>query len=454
MEKHGIAVATICTDEFFALGKAEAECLGMPGLPIAVIPHPVAKQPPETIAAYARDTLDEVLHIWESDADSLRAEYRDKTVVTGKRLRYHSMFEGDFNAPDAPARFKAPDDDVAAMRLLYRRGWTDGLPIVLPTPERCERMIAESGHDSDALLGLIEPRQGQATLARVAVNAVMAGCEPAHLPVVAAAVRAMATPEFNLKALNTTTHPCTVLVLVNGPVADALDINAGANAMGQGCLANAVIGRALRFVLTNIGGGAPGVLDRATAGSPAKYSFCFAENEADSPWEPLHVERGFDAATSTVTVCGVEGPHNVNDHYSQTAEEILLTVAGVMATPGVNHSYLRGEILVALGPEHADIIARSGFSKDDVKRFLIEHAIIPPRHIGAAQMALYRQRVPERLIEDGQGVPGAGGVRIATAPEHIMVVVAGGAGRHSQVIPSFGGTTRSVTLPIDTEDRT
>lgn len=444
MEKSGIAVATICTDEFFALGKAEAECLGMAGLPIAVVPHPVAKLPADEIARLAADSVDEIVEIFGTDATKLQYEHREKTVTVKGKLRYNSMFQGNFNAPDSPATLKAPDGWEATNRLFYRRGWTDGLPIVEPTPERYAAMLEQTGFDPDDSLGLLEPRLGDATVGKVAVNAIMAGCEAAHLPVIVAAVRAMTEPRLNLKALQTTTHPTAVLTLVNGPIAEELDINGTYNCMGQGAMANATIGRAIRLVLLNIGGASPGILDRATQGTPAKYSYCFSENAVASPWEPLHVERGFDAGQSTVTVCSAEGPHNVNEHFGRSAEEILLAVGGTMATPGVNNSYLRGEIIVALGPEHAEIVARDGFSKDDIRTFLAERAIVPPWHISEAQGALYRERVPDRFIGD----EGRDGMHIVTKPEEVVIVVAGGAGRHSAIIPSFGGTTKSVTAPI------
>jgi len=443
MEKHGIAVATICTDEFFTLGKAEADCLGMPGLPIVQVPHPVAKLLPDQVTRLVAGAFDEVMHIWTADAEALRAEYKAQTPKVSSRLRYHSLFEGNFNAADAPARFRAPDDYEAMNKLLYRRGWTDGLPIVPPTPERHENMMG--AFDPDMLLGLIEPRQGQATIAKTAANAVMAGCQPEHFPVLVAATRALNETPLNVKALNTTTHPCAVLALVNGPIAEALDINGSYNAMGQGAVANAVIGRAIRLILLNIGGGTPGILDRATFGTPAKYSFCFAENSDDNPWgETLAMERGFGAGQSTVTLCGVEGPHNVNDHYGMTAEDILLTIGGTMATPGNNNSYLGGEIIVALGPEHAEVIARDGFTKSDIKDFLIKHAIIPGRTLSEPQRAIMTDYVADRFI----GADPQADARIVASHDDVMLVVAGGAGRHSCVIPSFGGNTRSVTLPI------
>jgi hypothetical protein len=443
LEKRGIPVATVCSDEFYALGKAESQCLGMPGLPIAVVPHPVAKLLPDEVAGMARDVVDDIIRIWQTDAEALRAEFIAKEPPVKQRLRYRSMFEGNFSAPDAPERLNGPDDLEGVNRLFYSRGWTDGLPVIPPTPERYEKMLGDRGLDPDELLARIEPRQGQATVAKVAINAVMAGCLPSHLPVLVAAAKALGQPALNLKALNTTTHPCTVMALISGPMVEAIDVNSSYNAMGQGTLANAAIGRAIRSILLNVGGGTPGILDRATMGTPAKFGFCFAESVGENPWgETLSMERGYDAGQSTITLCGVEGPHNVNDHYGKTAEEVLLTIGGTMSSPGLNNSYLGGEIMLVLGPEHAEIIAGDGFSKADIKDFLIEQAVIPGHDLSQPQRTIMRQYVPGRLLADGDG-----GAHIASGHDDIQVVVAGGAGRHSCVIPSFGNT-RAVTEMI------
>jgi hypothetical protein len=173
-----------------------------------------------------------------------------------------------------------------------------------------------------------------ATVEAVAVNAALAGALPAHMPVILAALRALADPRFNLNAVQTTTHPCTPLLIVNGPIAGRLGISGGANAFGNGHRANALIGRAVRLVLQNIGGAIPGQTDRATLGHPGKFAYCVAENEAASPWEPLHVDRGFRRDESTVTVCGCDAPHNVNDHGSTTADGLVRNLAGVLGTPG------------------------------------------------------------------------------------------------------------------------
>ena len=396
----------------------------------------------------AAGIIDEIVEGMTGDAIRLEEHYRSKQVVSKNRLRYRSLFESDYNAPDAPETVRAPDSFDAVNRIFHQRGWTDGLPIVPPTRERCEAMLGD--RDPEEEIGVVEPRLGRATAARLAVNAVMAGCEPAHFPVVVAATRAMCDPRLNLKAIQSTTHPCTVLVMVNGPLADALEINGAYNAMGQGSRANAAIGRAIRFILLNIGGAAPGVLDRATMGSPAKYSFCFAENVAASPWDPWHVENGFSPEASTVTVCGVEGPHNVNDHYGRTGEEILLTIAGTLASTGANNFYLEGEPVVVLGPEHAEVVAADGFSKADVKRFLSEHAVVPRRVVSEAMIDVLEARIPDHLI----GPRGRDGVRFCTRPDDLIVVVAGGAGRHSAILPTFGRATRHVITEITGADGT
>lgn len=414
----------------------------MPGLPRVIVPHPVAKLLPDQVMALAEEILPQMLAIWQADAAKLEEEFRHTKPEIKGRLRYHSLFEGNFNAPDAPAIIQAPEDLDALNRLFYQRGWTDGLPVVPPTEARHRAMIGE--FDPDTLVGLIEPRQGQATVSKIAANAVMAGCIPAHFPAVVAAARGLCAPALNVKALNTTTHPCTIMALVSGPLATELDINAGGNAMGQGTLANAAIGRAIRFMLLNIGGGTAGILDRATLGTPAKYAFCFAEMLDASPWgETLHMERGFDRHASAITLCGVEGPHNVNDHYGKTAEEVLLTLAGTMAIPGANNSYLGGEILIVLGPEHAEIIARDGFSKADIKDFLIANAIIPGRTLSGPQRQIMQEYVPHRFLSDAPDAD----ARVVSTHSDIMLTVAGGIGRHSCIIPSFGNTA-AVTLPI------
>ena len=416
---------------------------GLPGLPIVVVPHPLAKRDAEECASIAARTLSEIASALTDDAEALEKRYREKVLPRAGGLRHKSLFDSEFNAPDAPQRIRGPDSIEALNRLFHGRGWTDGLPVLPPTPARCEAMLG--GRDPEEVVATVEPRLGRATMGKLAANAVMAGCDPAHFPVVVAATRAMCDPAFNLKAIQSTTHPCTVGCLVGGPVCEEIGVNGGYNALGQGSKANAVIGRAIRLILVNIGGASPGTLDRSTMGSPAKYALCFAENTEASPWPPHHADMGLDPAASHVTVFGVEGPHNVNDHYGRTAEEILLTVAGTLASPGANNFYLEGQPVVVLGPEHAEVVAAGGYSKRAVREFLSERAVVPRALVSDAMIAELRARLPHHLL----GPDGCDGVRFITEPDDLIVLVAGGAGRHSAVLPTFGHSTRAVTRPIE-----
>ena len=328
------------------------------------------------------------------------------------------------------------------------QGWTDGMPILPPTREAVAAMLRFSDRPAEEVVARLAPRNGAATVELIAVNAVMAGCRPQYLPVIIAAVEAVADPAFNLNGIQSTTHPCAVLIFLNGPLARALDVNSGSNCFGQGRRANATIGRAMRLILQNIGGGTPGDGDRATHGTPAKYSYCAAENEAANPWQPLHVEKGFAPDESVVTVMAAEAPHNINDHASIHAEALLTTAAMSMRQLGSNNmSGNGGEPLVVFGPEHAAQIAADGFTKEDVKRFLWEHSRFPLDD--AAQE--WRE---QRLARLGVDAAHTEWLSVAGHWSQINVAVAGGPGKHSCWIPTFGPTTGTVMRRIERRDGT
>jgi len=314
------------------------------------------------------------------------------------------------------------------------RGWTDGLPIVPPTEARVREFLCHTKRDPREIVGVLPPRQGEATIEKIAANAVMAGCKPEYMPVILAALEALADPLFNLDSVQATTHPVAPLIVVNGPIARQLEINGGYNCFGQGFRANVTIGRAVRLVLMNVGGGLPGSGDRATQGSPAKLAYCVAENEAESPWEPLHVEAGFPRDTSVVTVFGCEGPHNIQDHFSNTGLGVLRTVAGAMGQAGSNNLLGWGWPLLALGPEHAATIARDGYSKAKVKEFLFEHARFPLARLGREYQ---QQQIERHKAADAPDTM----LSIVKRAEDISVIVAGGAGKHSCWQPTFGDGT-------------
>jgi len=344
------------------------------------------------------------------------------------------------------ASIDAADDFDAVNELCRERGWSDGLPIVPPTAERVERMLAYCDRPWDEPVAAIAPRYGAATPLRLAANAVMAGCRPEYFPLIVLAIEAMCEEPFNLYGIQATTHLCAPLVIVNGPVAKELGINSGHNAFGPGVQSNATIGRAIRLALLNIGGAIPGSGDMSTFGAPSKYSYCVAENEAASPWAPLHVERGFPAEASTVTVVGAECPHNINDHESLTAEGILTTIAGTVAITGTNDVFYKAEPVVVMSPEHAGTVAAGGFSKADAKRFLFEHARLPLGRFSKENIERrLRVKFPERFAKAGMDAL----VPMVQDADDFMIVVLGGAGKHSAFIPTFGAThavTRALKL--------
>lgn len=346
-------------------------------------------------------------------------------------------------------------DPSAAIEFCYTQGWTDGLPVVPPTEERVAAFLGYLGRERDEVLGGVPERRRTVTVEQVVTNAVMAGCLPAYAPVVVAAVEAMLQPAFNLVGPSASLGGSAILAVVNGPIVDALQINCRNNLFGAGNRANATIGRAIRLVLMNTCGAIPGLFDRSCLGHPGKYTYCIAENATDSPWLPLHAERGFNATDNAVTVFACEGPRQVRNSVTPFPEGILATIADVMSSLGTSLTTSgsvgasatgtrQGEIAVVIAAEHRRSIDRHGWSKSDIRRYLCEHA---------------RRTVAD--LKRGGGLPGTvesgdatRDVPVVAQPEDILIIAAGGdEGAMSAVIPSWGpkvastAVTWSITVP-------
>ena len=327
-----------------------------------------------------------------------------------------------------------------AQEELAALGLTDGLPVVPPTAARVEAMLRAHGCDPEAVVCRLAPMLEPVRWRDIAVNAVMAGCAPGSLPVVGAALEAMAAEEFNLTGVSTTTGSAAPLVIVNGPVAAAIGMNGAANALGPGNRANATTGRAISLCLRNIGGATPGEVDMATLGQPAKYTCCFAENEAQSPWAPLHVERGYAAGESVVTVVGVSGTVEVVDSASGGASGLAQTFAQSMLIAGTvgGAGFIGGgEPLLIVPPELAATCERDGCSKQAFKAAIFERATMPLERLSPA--------VREHLAGRGAG---AGPLHVAQNAEAILIVVAGGVGVKAAYAPNWGGGSRAVSRRI------
>jgi hypothetical protein len=340
----------------------------------------------------------------------------------------------------------------AEIEIWFERGVTDGLPVVAPTRERVDRMLGGTRRRSDGLVGLIPPNYGRATVEKIAVNAVMAGCRPEYLPVVLAVVEAAVDPIFNLHGQSGTTNAASPLIVLNGPIRHRLGVNCAAGVLGPGFRANATIGRALGLIMRNLGGTRPGETSMSTMGHPGRYTYCIGEHEEVSPWEPLSVELGIPRGRSAVTLFSGEGPTMVNDHLSREPAQLVASL-GWSAAGLWNHKTfpLYGHTLWIVGPEHAKTLGEAGWSKGDVKRALFETVRrragdLAPGPDGAEVGRL--KSLEDRALDE----------RVPKFPsiDEILVVVAGGtAGRFSAVVPGWMGGemgSRPVTRVIeDTE---
>ncbi|HSE93032.1 MAG TPA: hypothetical protein VLF19_06975 [Methylomirabilota bacterium] len=332
----------------------------------------------------------------------------------------------------------------------FERGVTDGLPVVPPTRARVDAMLATTRRDRRELVAPVPPSFGRATVEKIAINAVMAGCRPDYFPVVLAVVEAACDPVFNLHGQSGTTNAASPLVIINGPVRQRLGVNCAAGVFGPGYRANATIGRALRLVMINLGGSRAGQISMSTMGHPGRYTYCVGEHEEVSPWEPLHVERGFAPTESTVTLFSGESPLMINDHLSRSAAQLVASLGWSAAGVWNHKSFpLYGHTLFVIGPEHAKTLGDERWSKRDVRAYLYETIRRPACDLApgpdGAETGRLRDELQGRAPQE----------RIPKFPslEEIVVIVAGGtAGRFSAVVPGWMGGemgSRPVTRRID-----
>jgi hypothetical protein len=330
----------------------------------------------------------------------------------------------------------------------FEQGWTDGLPVVPPTRARIDAIVGALGGGAEFVECKVPPRHGNLSREVLAINMAMAGCRPEYAPVVRAAMRALTAKAFNLNGVQATTHMAAPLLIVNGPIAGAVGMNGDCNAFGSGNRANATIGRAIRLVLLNVGGGRPGDLDKSTLGHPGKYSYCVAENEAASPWAPYHVEKGFAADDSTVFVMAAEPPHSVTNHIADDPEGILDSIASAMSTIAHNNAVSSGHCAVVIGPEHARTIAARGWSRHDVRNYLHMNAwnLFSSLTFGERYGKIYNRNLPRWYRREPEAR-----IPIVPSPEHIHLFVIGGeAGRFSAFIPGWGHMSSPVLHSVET----
>ena len=406
----GIPTVTVCSTAFAGAARRQAAGRGMDDLPVVEIPHPMHSAGHQTVTERA-----------ETAVQMLAAALTERTASVASE-----------SAARLPGLMALDADPVALEEFFFEQGWTDGLPVTPPTRAAVDAMLAAVSRDRGDTLGPIPPRMRIVTLEKIAINAVMAGCKPDYFPVVLAAVEAVLDENCRLYGIQTATNNTTPLIIVNGPAVQRLNLNAGGNVFGAGNRANASIGRALQLVLRNLGGDLPGETDMATQGQSGKFTFCIAENEADSPWPPFQVEQGFAASDSTVTVIGASPGHNLFTYGCETGAEILDHFIGGMTALGHNNVIFPTGPLLVIGPEHAGVLARDGYDKAAIRQAIFERARIPlSRFTARTVQGLHHRR--SRWFEQ---FPQANHIGVADDASHVSIVVAGGAGIHSQFIPT------------------
>ena len=358
------------------------------------------------------------------------------------------------DAPQPDARILELEDSWETINAWFlEHDLTDGLPIVPPTEARVKAMTdtaaAELGWLPSDVIATLAPKHALATVEKIAANAVMAGCKPEYMPVLIACVRGVGDPKFNLDAVQTSTHNTSALPIVNGPVRKAIDLNWGYNYVGSRWQSTTAIGRALRLIMANVGG-TPGSVNIHTQGHIARFEHCIAENEEENPWQPLHVERGFPAETSTVTLIPACPAAMIDDNGgSQTAKELLRTLALSIPYVGNRNTNGEGQPLLILCPQHARLLGNGGYSKAEVKRFIWEFGRLPFGSIPRGNLTSFSAKILKMYADFDADF----GVPIADKPEDIVIVVMGGTGTHSLSVQTRLAS-ENVTVPIQCKDGT
>ncbi len=444
LERRGIPTVIFTAQHFVHDAERTAASLGLPGLPLAVVPLPFTNQTPEAIHRMVDGAVDQVLA-------GLTRPMAEPTVVERPAEEKRLVYEGE----DAYAAWQAMNADF------LRRGWSDGFPLVAPTDRAVAAMLEGTKRAPGDQVVVLEPGFGIATVDKLAVNAVMAGCAPVHLPLLIAAVRCLAEPKMYIRNKAMSTGPHAPLVLANGPRGRAAGLNAGMCALGPGApsASNTVLGRAVRLTMMNVGHTYVGVSDMDTIGSPLKYSLCCAENEAASPWAPYHVTRGFDKDASTVTVHFVYGICELHDFQSTTPEALIQ----VFATAATNVAQV-GTGLWLIGrradprfkteekehntlficPEHAQIFARAGWGRAEIQEAMYRAARLPFRTLmlNKEPKAMATAHPELTWLRDHPDLP----LPVVEDPScYDIAVVGAAAGRGAYLY----GAGESVTMPVD-----
>ena len=328
--------------------------------------------------------------------------------------------------------------EVDAIEIMYDKGWTDGLPVVPPTPAKVAAMLAAGGREPDEILGSVPARRKTVNAEIVAINAVMAGCKPEYFPIVVTAIEAVLDPAFNINTVATSTGGAAICVMVSGPMADEIGMNGRHNALASGNRANATIGRAVRLTVANALGAKTGKLDASSVGHPGKYTFCFAERPPVAPWQTLTVEKGYQPEDTTVTIMAADGPRTVANHLNEDPEGVLLTYAAAMKAANSFIVGKSGQVTIVLGHEHELAVRQAGWTKLQAVEFLVEHSRVTPAEIEASGVHIERGAQHDMT-------PGPDGklATVATVNDIVLIAAGGPGSGWGAMIPSWAPAAHS-----------
>jgi len=308
----------------------------------------------------------------------------------------------------------AESEDI--MEACFERGWSDGLPLVPPTPLRVTRMLSSTDRSANEIVGSVPPDNRPCTIEKIAINAVMAGCKPDYLQVVIAALRAALKDEFCMHGLLCTTYFSTPVMIVNGPITKQIGMNSGVNALGQGNRANATIGRALQLIVRNVGGGIPGGIDRATLGNPGKYTFCFCEDESDAEWPSLSMDRGYTREDSVINLFAGSGVQPFVDQQSRQPESLAKNLANSLRSVANTRSFGMADAIIVISPEHRRVLRECGWTKPNLKQALYDELKTPGADIIRGKDGIaegmpekFKDIMLNKFRDDGLHIVGAGG---------------------------------------------
>ena len=430
LEKAGVPTVAFVAQSFEKDWKASARVFGIKELPHVVVPRPFVGLDAEDVHPHVDAAFDALVRMLTGPTAQKAAE---EEIEHPAEL---IAIEGE----DRYAAFERMN------RMFLRQGWGDGFPLWAPTRERVDAMLEGTKRVPTEVVTVLAPGNGLATVEKIAINAVMAGCQPEHLPVLLAAVEAIGDPRFMMRNVAMSTGAHAPLMLVNGPIVQKLGINTGRCALGPGApsAVNSVLGRGVRLIYMNLGHAYPGHMDLDTLGSPTKYSMCLGENMDASPWEPFHVEKGFDREASVVTMFTTYALSEVEDNYGTTPQAILNTTALSACNPGVKsvgywlcgwradpdaHVQVKDKHLLIVCPVHAAVYKKAGWSKQAIRDYLYKHARMPfAQLIAKNESAAFRKSHPhlQWLWDSPQTL-----IPILETADCFEIAVAGGMGGRS-----------------------